>query len=35
MIGMCLVMVDSTLICKNIVQAIICCNQERLFGNNG
>jgi hypothetical protein len=32
---MCLVMGDSTLICKNITHAIICCNQERLFANNG
>jgi hypothetical protein len=32
---MCLVMHNSTLVCKNIAHAIICCNQERLFANNG
>jgi hypothetical protein len=25
----------STLVCKNIAKAIFCCNQERLFANNG
>jgi hypothetical protein len=35
MIGMYLVMGDSTLICKNIAHAIICCNQARPFANNG